>query len=74
MYNSLKKSNSDLQIVPDDGYNSPVHSPYYYTTDSAKSPASSITSTGDSAFDEAFDELQAGMFDYIFSLPIIELV
>lgn len=41
----------DLQVVPDDGYISPAHSPYY-SSESAKSPANSVTSTVDSAFDE----------------------
>ena len=55
-FNSKYKSEfkygaTDFAIVPDDGYNSPEDSPYY-TMEPAHSPASSVISVVDSAFDE----------------------
>ena len=47
----FKYGATDFAIVPDDGYNSPEDSPYY-TLEPAHSPASSVISVVDSAFDE----------------------
>jgi len=51
IYGSPIRSPNEPQVVPDDGYNSPVHSPYS-GIDSVRSPAYSETSSVDSAFDE----------------------
>lgn len=48
---SYEYQKGEVQVVPDNGYSSPVHSPYY-NGESARSPASSVTSSVDSAFDE----------------------
>lgn len=47
----FKYGATDFAIVPDDGYISPEDSPYY-TLEPVHSPASSVISVADSAFDE----------------------
>ena len=55
MFNTVKYTGSDYQVVPDDGYNSPDYP--YYMMDSVSSPAGSTSS---SSVDSAFDELAEG--------------